>query len=101
MLTGRSFLVHIAMETLMPTSEKFSIGVPNPRALSEIVLGRAIDWTRVVNPNAIVEQALGVKYSELFDPKYKTSPLFAGLRSESAPTPTTKPLKETDEDALK
>jgi hypothetical protein len=64
----------------MPAAKTLSIGAPNPRALAEIVLRRRVDWKRVADPNALVAHALGVKYSELFDPKYKTSPLYIGLR---------------------
>jgi len=78
-----------------------SIGVPNPRALAEFVLRRRIDWKRVVNPNALIEKALGVKYHELFDPKFKASPLYIGLRDEVEPPKPMQELKEADEDALK
>ena len=64
----------------MPAAKTLSIGAPNPRALAEIVLRRRVDWKRVSDPNGLVAHALGVKYSELFDPKYKTSPLYIGLR---------------------
>jgi len=76
-----------------------SLGVPNPRALAELILHRRIDWKRIANPNGIVEQALGVKYSELFDPR--TSPLYIGLRDERAPEKAPEPYKETPGDPLK
>lgn len=82
---------------------KLSIGVPNPRALTEIVLRRRIDWNRVANPEHIVETALGVKYQELFDPKFKTSPLYAGLRENPEPPkpPEGHRDQEPEQDALK
>src|SRR5678815_1252927 len=82
---------------------KLSIGVPNPRALTEIVLRRRIDWNRVANPEAIVEAALGVKYEELFDPKFKTSPLYVGLREHPEPPrpPEAHRDQEPEQDALK
>ena len=82
---------------------KLSIGVPNPRALTEIVLRRRIDWNRVANPEAIVEAALGVKYEELFDPKFKTSPLYLGLRDHPEPPrpPEAHKDQEPEQDAFK
>jgi hypothetical protein len=80
---------------------KLSIGVPNPRALTEIVLRRRIDWNRVTNPESIVEQALGVKYQELFDPKFKNSPLYLGLREHPEAAHPPQAQKEEDGDALK
>src|SRR5512140_1323609 len=57
-----------------------SIGVPNPRALAEVILRRRVDWRRVAEPQRLIEHALGVKYEELFDTKFKNSPLYFGLR---------------------
>lgn len=85
----------------MPTN--LSIGVPNPRALAEMVLRRRIDWNRITNPDATLEEALGVKYGELFDPKFKTSPLYLGLRDRPEPANAPEALKDEEPatDALK
>jgi hypothetical protein len=81
---------------------KLFVGAPNPRALAEIVLRRRVDWNRVAKPEAIIEQALGVKYKELFDPKFKTSPLYIGLREHPEPpkAPEAQKAPDHEQDAL-
>jgi calpain family cysteine protease len=54
-----------------------NIGAANPYVLAELKLGQKVNWQRTPRPEAIVEDALGVKYKDLFDPR-KDSPLFAG-----------------------
>src|SRR5678815_1745520 len=88
--------------TNMTKTTNLLVGAPNPRALTEIVLRRRIDWNRVANPEAIVEAALGVKYNELFDPKFKTSPLYIGLREQPEPprAPEAQKAPDHEQDAL-
>jgi hypothetical protein len=54
-----------------------NIGVINPYALAEAVLGREIDWT-VDSPKEVLPEVLGMPYERLFDPALD-SPLYAGL----------------------
>jgi hypothetical protein len=65
----------------MSTEEKISdtVGVINPYALVEVMLGRRVNWNRVADPQQLLEKTLGMPYEELFDPKYD-SPLYAGLK---------------------
>src|SRR2546422_3569724 len=69
----------------MTMAKQLSIGVPNPRALAEIVLGRRVDWKRVANPERLVERALGMKYKDLFDSKNRASPLYSALYTKAPP----------------
>jgi Calpain family cysteine protease len=82
-------------------SKKLSIGVPNPRALTEIVLRRRVDWKRVADPKGLIEHALGVKWNELFDPKSKKSPLFVGLRDQPEVKAPEARKKEAEPSTLK
>jgi len=54
-----------------------NIGAANPYVLAEVRLGRKVNWRRTPHPHEILEQALGMPYEDLFDPR-KNSPLFAG-----------------------
>jgi len=56
-----------------------NVGVSNPYALAEVMLKRGVAWSRVDDPRKLLEEALGMSYEKLFDPKYG-SPLYAGLR---------------------
>jgi len=56
---------------------KLNIGAANPFALAEVRLGRRINWRRVADTERVLEQALGVPYDQLFDPR-SNSPIFAG-----------------------
>lgn len=54
-------------------------GVINPFALVELRLRRVIDWNSVANPRLLLETVLGMPYTKLFDPQFR-SPLFRGYR---------------------
>ena len=54
-----------------------NIGAANPYVLAEVRLGRKVNWQRTPRAHEILEQALGMKYEDLFDPR-KPSPIFAG-----------------------
>lgn len=55
------------------------IGVLSPYALTELVLGRRVNWRRVRKGRRLMEAALGHRYEDLFDPE-RDSPLFPGQR---------------------
>jgi hypothetical protein len=54
------------------------IGAINPFALTEVLTGRMIDWSKRESIE-VIEDTLETEYSELFDMKYN-SPLYAGLK---------------------
>lgn len=56
-------------------------GVINPYALVEHIEGRKIDWNRIDNVPALLEDVLATPYHELFDPAYG-GPLYTGLALE-------------------
>lgn len=56
-----------------------NVGVINPYALAEVMLGRRVNWNRVTDPQQLLEKTLGMPYEQLFDPKHD-SPLYAGLK---------------------
>lgn len=55
-----------------------NVGVSNPYALAEVILGKKVNWARVDSAK-LLEQTLGMPYEKLFDPKFD-SPLYAGLK---------------------
>jgi hypothetical protein len=57
---------------------KLYIGAINPFALTEVLTGRKIDWTKRKSFD-LLEDTLETDYSELFDMRYN-SPLYAGLK---------------------
>lgn len=59
-------------------SEVENVGVVNPRALTEIVLRRRVNWKQHPNPRGLIENTLGVEYRRLFDPA-NASPLYLGM----------------------
>jgi hypothetical protein len=59
-------------------TDKATMGVANPYALAEVVIGRRVDWSRVANPHALIETALGMPWEKLINPA-SGSILFAGL----------------------
>jgi hypothetical protein len=59
-----------------------NVGIINPYALAEVMMGRKINWKRITSPEKFLEKTLGVPYEELFDPKFN-SPLFAGLKLDA------------------
>ncbi len=67
----------------MPTELKelerpIPYGVANPYALTEVVLGRKVNWKRMTDPQKFVEKTLKTKYEDLLDPT--TSPvLYMGV----------------------
>ena len=65
------------------SEDMMQIGVINPYALAEVKAGHAIEWDRVADPKALLEQLLGQPYEQLFDPKYN-SPLYTGLVYDEA-----------------
>jgi hypothetical protein len=52
-------------------------GVPSPYALAELVARRRIDWSKVPNRPALLEEILQTPYEDLFDPTLN-SPLYFG-----------------------
>ena len=82
------------------------IGVVNPYALAELLVGQAIQWDRVDLPKFILERVFEMPYEELFDPQYP-SPLYPGLALDealeirrAAAEPPEEADAETDEMAL-
>ncbi len=57
-------------------------GVINPYALTEVKLGRKIDWPNVADRKRFIQTVLDCPYERLFDPKHG-SPLYAGLRFDT------------------
>jgi Calpain family cysteine protease len=76
----------------MESERDLCIGVINPFALTECLLGRAIDWTRPETAE-ILSAVLGTDYNELFDMKFR-SPLYAGLRVDN--NSSAEPLKSSE-----
>jgi len=68
-------------DTQMPDGAE-SIGVVNPYALTELVLGRELNWNGVENHEYVFEETLGQPYDELFDPQ-DGSPLYPGVEVQS------------------
>lgn len=66
-------------ERLKQQDDSDLVGVINPYALAELVLGRTIPWNQIANPRQLLEEALATPYEQLFDPVYE-SPLYMGLR---------------------
>lgn len=56
-----------------------STGVPSPYALAEQVARRRIDWAKVENRPALLEEILQTPYEDLFDPVHG-SPLYLGMQ---------------------
>lgn len=54
----------------------------NPYALAEVMSGKRIDWKRVEDKPALLEQILGAPYEELFDPQYGGPLYIGGARQE-------------------
>ncbi|KAH0558800.1 hypothetical protein GP486_004554 [Trichoglossum hirsutum] len=61
-----------------PPPENLYIGAINPRALTEAILGKKIDWSDPASTK-IMTDTLETNYNELFDMKFN-SPIFAGLK---------------------
>ncbi len=55
-----------------------TIGIINPYALAEVILGRRVNWRRIADPQKLLAKTLDHPYEELFDPQYG-SPLYAGV----------------------
>jgi len=78
------------------------IGAINPRALTELILGRKVDW-KDPSSTKLMTETLETPYNELFDLKYN-SPIYAGLKL--GPNNTAVPLGPdelkvmTDQDRL-
>jgi calpain family cysteine protease len=64
-------------DTMAPGGKAPYIGAANPYALAEQRLGKRVNWRRVAEPRKLLEEALGMSYEKLFDPR-EASPLFAG-----------------------
>lgn len=60
------------------STDRSTLGIANPYALTEAVLGKQVDWRRVDNPIALIESTLGLPWAELIEPS-SGSVLFAGL----------------------
>lgn len=63
----------------MPEETPQNSAVINPYALAELIAGRRLNWKRIAQPRAMLQEILQTPYEELFDPKYD-SPLYLGLR---------------------
>src|SRR5262245_31877598 len=76
----------------------------NPYALTEMVLGKPIDWSAVDDPLALVEETLATPREELFDPRFE-SPVYIGFRLDASgevvatkvEAPRERPAPESDE----
>lgn len=55
-----------------------TIGVANPYSLAEAAIGHRVDWSKVTNPQAVIEAALGMPWEKLINPA-SGSILYAGL----------------------
>ena len=55
-----------------------NIGVANPYALADLVVGKEVSWDKVENRRALLAEILERPYVELFDPIHQ-SPLYCGL----------------------
>lgn len=75
----------------MSVKKPENIGVINPYALAEIKLRKRIAWTKIQDPQKLLERTLKLPYQKLFDP-VNNSPLYEGIKYE----PTTKRLKKVD-----
>lgn len=60
-----------------------NIGVANPYALAELKLRKKIAWSKIQNPQKLLESTLGMPYQKLFDP-VNNSPLYEGMIYESS-----------------
>ena len=65
--------------------QPLNIGVINPYALAEVVLGRPVRWNQISNPEELLESTLQTPFEKLFDPK-DASPLYAGLELQKDKT---------------
>jgi hypothetical protein len=65
---------------------ELNVGAANPRALAELVLGRRVNWKRVREPRRLLENALGVEYRWIFDPRHG-APNYLGLTLEPQRAP--------------
>jgi hypothetical protein len=54
----------------------------NPYALAEVLSGRRIDWSKVDDKPALLEQILDMPYAELFDPQFGGPLYIGGARQE-------------------
>ena len=66
-------------------------GAINPYALTEVLLGRRVDWASEPDPQRLVETTLQTPYDQLFDPKHN-SPLFAARQYSVRPKPASQPM---------
>jgi Calpain family cysteine protease len=74
----------IMFEERIPINENqqevnLNVGVSNPYAVAELVMGRKIDWAQVEDVPKLLEDVLQTPYAELFDPKFE-GPLYFGSR---------------------
>lgn len=61
-----------------PAPENLNVGVINPYALVESIVGKKIDWSKPESAK-VLEKTLQTDYHKLFDIKHN-SPLYAGLK---------------------
>jgi hypothetical protein len=70
------------MAKKVPTHEwvgtPLNIGVINPYALSEVILGRKVNWKRISDTRKLLEKTLETPYEDLFDPA-KSPILYTGV----------------------
>jgi hypothetical protein len=59
-----------------------NVGVINPWALAEVILGKKISWRKIADPRKLLSETLGMPYEKLFDPVNR-SPLYAGLELDA------------------
>src|SRR5690606_25687692 len=59
-----------------------SLGVINPYALVELILGKKINWRAMKNAPQLLETVFQTPYKQLFDPKFG-GPLYVGSEVEN------------------
>lgn len=88
-MTSQQVVSHQVADALAPTAGSGSdpapkdlyVGCINPRALTEVLLGRKVDWNEKSSVKLMTD-TLQTDYNELFDMKYN-SPLYAGLKLQN------------------
>jgi hypothetical protein len=85
-----------------PAPKNLYVGAINPRALTEVILGKKVDWNDPASIK-IMTDTLDTDYSKMFDMKLK-SPIYAGLKfgpnNMAVPLPREEMKILTSEDRL-
>lgn len=61
--------------------EQLTLAARSPYALAEIILGHPIDWSKIEDRPAFLENVLQTPYEQLFDPQYD-SPVYLGFERD-------------------